>query len=232
MTSRRDLLIGGLCVAAGAAAYAMIPRKRLSLMSNLRLQDVAQNGFGGWVGRDVTDLVAPVDDSSLLSRLYDQTLQRIYANPGALCEVMVLLVHGNTQTNELQLHRPEVCYPAFGYEIVSSQAAALPLTGAAALPVRQLVAQGAGRREDVVYWTRLGEYLPTSVTDQRLDRLKIGFQGYVADGLLARFSAQSVESDQATPVLRAFITDFLRATAAGQRRALIGSRLATAMAST
>jgi EpsI family protein len=200
-------------------------------MSGLRLQDVAQNSFGGWQGRDVTDLVAPAVEGSLTSRLYNQTLERIYGNAALGLELMVLLAHGDTQTNELQLHRPEVCYPAFGFEIVSSLVSSLPL-GAAALPVRQLVARGAGRTEVVVYWTRLGEYLPTSGNEQRLDRFETGLHGYVADGLLARFSIQNLEPNQAFPIVKGFMSEFLKAAAPAGRRALIGTRLAQAMAAT
>jgi EpsI family protein len=144
--------------------------------------------------------------------------------------VMMLLAHGDTQTNELQLHRPEVCYPAFGFEIVRSTPTRVPLAGSAALPARQLVAVAAARRENIVYWTRLGEFLPTSEAEQRFDRVKTALHGLIADGLLARFSIIDGDSDAALVASSRFITGFLAAVRPDARPALVGTTLAAEMA--
>jgi EpsI family protein len=140
-----------------------------------------------------------------------------------------LLAHGDSQTDQLQLHRPEVCYPAVGYTIVSSAEAGIPLPGGVTLPVRRLVANSPDRREHIVYWTRLGEFFPVSDSQQRRDQLKTALGGYIADGLLARFSVAGSDAPSAFSVLQAFIPAMILATPAGDRPALIGTRFAQAM---
>jgi EpsI family protein len=226
--SRRDLLLAAACVATAGAAAALTPRRRVSLMGASHLEAIAPIRVGRWSGRDVTDLVAPKTEDSLESRLYNQTLERIYED-GSGAQIMVLLAHGDTPNNELQLHRPETCYPAFGFQILSAAVRPLPLAPRAPLPVRELVASAPGRQENIVYWTRLGEYLPTSEGQQRADRVKIALHGEIADGLLARFSLVSTETDPSFAMLREFIAAFVTGVARPRRPALVGTSLSSAM---
>jgi EpsI family protein len=227
--SRRDLLIGAACLMGAASAYAVTPRRRVSLLQTGDLASVVPASFGAWTGREVTDLVAPKTPGGLIDRLYNQTLERLYVDSVTGQEVMMLLAHGDTQTNELQLHRPEVCYPAFGFEIVRSAPTVITLAGGADLPARQLVAVAASRRENIVYWTRLGEFLPTSEAEQRLDRARTALKGLIADGLLARFSIIGGDSDAALAAAGGFIAGFLGAVRPDARAALIGGNLAARM---
>ena len=227
--TRRDFLIAAACVASSGAAVALTPRRRISLMAQARLEAVAPMRFGRWSGRDVSDLVAPKTPDSLESRLYSQTLERTYQDAVSGAEIMALVAHGDTQSNELQLHRPETCYPAFGFQIASTAARALPLAPHASLPVRELVATAPGRQENIIYWTRLGDELPVTESEQRLDRVRIALRGDIADGLLARFSLVSEESDLAFLQLQGFIAEFLAAVAPRQRPALIGTALSAAL---
>jgi EpsI family protein len=230
MIDRRDFLISGVCVGGAVAGVGLVPRRRVSLMPNLRLEDVTPVAFGPWTSRDVTDLVAPTIEGSLASRLYNQTSERIFQNSVDGTEVMVLMAHGDTQSAALQLHRPEVCYPAFGFEIVGKRRFELPLATEAQLPATGLIATAPDRRENIVYWTRLGQFLPTTESEQRLDRIKTALGGYIADGLLARFSVVSEDSDRAFAAASDFVVEYVRAVAPRLRAALVGSRLAGLMA--
>jgi EpsI family protein len=230
MASRRDILLGAACVAGSGLAFAMEPRRYVSLMPRTSLEQITPAAFSTWTSRDVTTLVAPKIQGSLESRLYDQQLQRIYTDAASGAELMMLLAHGDTQSNELQLHRPEVCYPAFGFEISASRVQPLRLAAGAPLPARSLVAEAPGRRENIVYWTRLGEFLPTSEGEQRLDRVKTALRGVVSDGLLARFSMVEADTGSAMQSIEAFIVAFLEAVATPQRAAFVGTSLAQAMA--
>jgi len=226
---RRDFLISGACVGAAAAGAALVPHRHLSLMPDLRLEDVVPTAFGAWTSHDVTDLVAPKVPGSLSSRLYDQTLERIYQSSEDGTEVMMLLAHGDTQSSTLQLHRPEVCYPAFGFEITGHRRLLVPLAPGVPLPATALIADAPGRRENIVYWTRLGGFLPTTEMEQRLDRIKAAVAGYVADGLLARFSIVSSESEQALGAASNFVVNFIRAVPARLRAPLVGPQVAGAL---
>lgn len=227
MIARRDLLIGSACTAAAAAAYALKPRRSVSLVGEASLEEIVPRTLGRWTSDDVSDLVAPKVEGSLASKLYNQTVGRVYRQDSN--EIMMLLAYGKTNNDELQLHRPESCYPAFGFALSMSQAANIELQPGVTIPARRLVADAPGRRENIVYWSRLGEYLPVDAGEQRRDRLRAAMQGYVADGLLARFSAVGTDTAPALAMVERFVIDLVRATPAGRRAALVGSDRARAL---
>jgi EpsI family protein len=230
MINRRDMLVGALCLGSAGAALALEPRRRLSLLGEAKMADVLPTTVAGWSSQDVSDLVAPKEEGSLASRLYGQTVGRLYRQDGTGAEIMMLAAYGATQSNDLMLHRPESCYPAVGYRIVSSEATRVPLAQAAAIPARRLVAEAPDRREAIVYWARLGEHLPVDGRSQRLDRVKTALRGYVTDGLLMRFSGLEQDPAVAFARIEAFIPAFVRATPPAGRPALVGTQLASAIA--
>ena len=117
MISRRELFLAGACAIGAGAAYALVPRRHVSLLGAASVASIVPRMIPGWTSRDVTDLVAPKIENSLAARLYGETVGRVYQNPTTGAEIMMLLAHGDTQSDDLQLHRPEVCYPAFGFAI-------------------------------------------------------------------------------------------------------------------
>jgi EpsI family protein len=229
VTTRRDLLVGALCLGGAGTAYGLEPRKHVSILGQRTLASVVPASFGPYRSREVSDLVAPREDS-LASRLYGQTVGRIYTSAAGGPEVMMLMAHGDTQNDDLQLHRPEVCYPFFGYEIIDNHVLEIPLTREATLPCRRLVAQAPDRRETIVYWSRLGEFLPLDRRQQQLDRIQTAMKGQIADGLLSRFSVADVEPTEALAAMVAFIPALIRAVPANGRSVLLGDRLAASLA--
>ena len=130
---------------------------------------------------------------------------RIYTDKANGDELMMLLAYGDTQSDDLQLHRPEVCYPAFGYAITQSASVVVPLVGGGAIPSRKLMAEGPDRREAILYWSRLGDYFPTTRREQHLDRTRTSLKGIIADGVLARFSVANGAPENAFPILDRFV---------------------------
>lgn len=228
LSNRRNLLIAAACVGALGAAEFLTPRQRLSLLGKRKLEEVLPRDLPGWTSHDVSDLVAPREEGSLASRIYGQTVGRTYKHTETGFETMMLAAYGETQSRDLQLHRPESCYPAVGFTITQSQLNKTPLGGSAALPTRRLVAEAPGRRESIVYWSRLGEYTPLGGMEQRVDVLRTAFSGYLADGLLLRVSALG-DPAQTFGKIDAFIVALLQATAPQARPALIGTQLSKAM---
>jgi EpsI family protein len=230
MIARRDLLIGAACVAGAAIAYELKPRRKVSLQGAAKLEQFVPRRVGNWVSRDVSDLVAPTTPDSLMAKLYGETVGRVYTHDTTHAEIMMLLAHGDTQSNDLQLHRPEVCYPAFGYAISGSQPIQLRLAGGVNLPARRLVASAPERQENIIYWSRLGEHFPVNGEQQRLDRLSTAMHGFVADGLLARFSTLGADPELAFNTTAGFISDLVRAVPSDKRVSLIGTPRASEMA--
>jgi EpsI family protein len=224
VTSRREFILGAACVLSAGAALALKPRRKVSLLPpGKKLSEILPQKFGHWASRDVSDLYAPETPDSLLARLYGETVGRIYSHQETGVAIMMLMAHGDSQSNELQLHRPEVCYPAFGFALVESQPVELAIAKGVGLPGRRLIAQSSQQEEAVIYWTRLGEFFPTGVTEQRLERLDTAMHRYIPDGLLARFSIAGPDTASAFGVLRQFISDLVMQVAEGQRAVLIGT---------
>lgn len=227
MISRRDVLIGGSCLVAAGAAYALEPRGRLSLLKGVKLADIVPINIGEWSAESSDSLVEP-SEGSLTATLYSEVVGRIYHHPTG-AGVMMLAAYGDTQSDLLQLHRPESCYPAVGFKLVSTKVATLPVAKGVTVPTREVVVTAPGRQESIVYWTRIGEYLPVTGGEQRDARLRTAMAGYVPDGILMRFSAVGENSEEIFKMLDGFIPHVIQAVPRQYRKALIGTALATAM---
>ena len=229
MIGRRDLIIAAACLGAAGAAYQLKPRRHVSLLGSFKMADIVPVQVGAWNSRDVSDLVAPRQEGSLMAQLYGEVVERVYQHAQTGAEIMMLLAYGDSETNDLQLHRPETCYPAFGFQLSANKSARLPLAGGGGLPARRLVADAPGRRECIVYWSRLGEFLPIDNDEQRVDRLRTAFSGYIADGVLARFSILSSDTSAGLATVESFFPALVASVAPAHRSALIGTRLANGM---
>lgn len=225
MIRRRDTILAGLGLAALGLAEALRPRNKLTLLKAGGTIDAAlPREFGDWVSHEA-DLVSPAQAGRLAQSLYSETVGRAYSNDRTGDAVFVLAAYGDTQSDLLQLHRPESCYPAVGFTVTLSQPTTISLAGSA-LPGRRVIATMEERTENIIYWTRLGERLPQSAGDQRDARLLNAIDGVVADGILMRFSAMGEAPAQAFALIQSFIPQLLRATPKDLRPALVGTDLA------
>jgi len=218
--NRRALIAGALCVGGAALAQQLKPHRFVSLLQSAKLDDLVPRRFGSWTSEDVGDPLALNGPGTLSSKLYNQLVTRAYSDRGER-QILMLLAHGENQSDELQLHRPEVCYPAFGYELLQNQPTQLALGGPVRLPARELLAKSPVDQERVVYWTRLGEHFPTSSGEQRRARFDNTMAGIVPDGVLCRFSI--ADTPKASDGLKQFLQELLGATGAQGRRVLIGT---------
>lgn len=221
--ARRDMLFGAACIAALGCAEALRPRTPLVLMKDMPLSDLVPPDLGDWTVGDSGDIVVPKVPGSLADRLYTDTLTRRYYNVETRQQIMLLIAYGKAQSDILQLHRPESCYPAVGLPIQNRIEHDIALPGAAAIPAVALTASAGSRTEDILYWTRLGEYLPRSAADQRSDRLKTAMSGIIGDGVLVRASILRWGDTPAYDVLDGFLADLVEAMPADARAGLIGS---------
>lgn len=228
MINRRDLIVGGTCLAAAAGAEAMRPKTRISLMpGDVKLADAVPKAFGAWSEAEGGGIVTPQTENSLAAKLYNQELGRIYSRPDGAA-VMLLIAYGNTQSDTLQLHRPEVCYPAFGFAVTENRPTEFAV-GSVRLPGRNLVAQQSGREERISYWSRIGEYLPVDNTQQREMRFRTALAGIIPDGVLVRVSNTLPGDANPFALNAAFVSDFLAAVSPAIRPALITSERARAL---
>ncbi|MGD9812247.1 MAG: exosortase C-terminal domain/associated protein EpsI, partial [Sphingobium sp.] len=169
---RRSLLIGASCIAAVGVAELLRPRTVAALKGKHKLADIIPRRFVGWTSTDSSDIVIPKVPDSLADRLYSDMVGRIYSpvdDDKVQPKIMLLAAYGAAQTDMLQLHRPESCYPAIGFTITHRRLVNIPLSRKVMLPAVELTAVSGDRVEDIVYWTRLGEYRPQTSGAQRRD---------------------------------------------------------------
>lgn len=222
MAARRDVLFGISCVAAVGAAEYLRPRERLLLMRG-ELDSVVPVRFGDWVSTYDGSLVLPVAEGSLASRLYGDMITRSYRNQNSGEQVMLLVAYGESQSDYLQLHRPESCYPAVGLPIVARREFDLDGPRGVRVPAVELTAQNPGRTEDIVYWARIGNSLPQNAAEQRQVKLRLAIEGYVPDGILVRASALRTGPEASYAMLCKFLNAMLATIPAERRPGFIGA---------
>lgn len=230
MIGRRKFLMGAGCLTAGGLAYALKPRRRVSLLGSGKMEDIVPTAFPGFSAEEAQNLVKPELDG-LAASLYNEVVQRIYRAESEPSDVMLLIAYGGIQSDLLQLHRPEVCYPALGFTVLSKVDATTRLPGGTELPVVRMVAKAGDRVENIVYWTRLGEALPRDNKEQRSILLKNAMEGFIPDGVLVRQSVVNPDSEAAFKLLDQFIPKMVSAVRADSRKALVGTMRAGAMQS-
>lgn len=233
MIDRRDFILMGGCAAALGTAHWLRPRDKVDLVADRSIDTLLPRSFGRWRSTEGGDIVVPQSEGSLADRLYSTIVARNYTTPDSAPPVMLLVAHGGLQSDLLQLHRPEACYPAVGFAIASRQEGSLPLEGAGAtIPVVNLTAKAGNVVEDIIYWTRMGEYLPRSAGEQRRDRLAAAMQGYIGDGVLVRASLRRTDDGDQHARVGNFLAELMQAVAPEGRNAFVGTALATEIART
>lgn len=229
MIHRRDILLGGVCASGALLAQALRPRRSTNLLARQKMEGVVPVRFPGWSAAPSEGLVKPKIEG-LAASLYNEIVQRTYIGEAIDAEIMLLVAYGGTQSDVLQLHRPEVCYPALGFAIESKSVTQIALPGGGVLPAVRVVAVAGERRENILYWTRLGEDLPTSGAEQRKYLLQDAMAGFIPDGVLVRTSLVHANSGAAFNILSGFVPALLAAVPGPGRPSLVGTRLAAAIA--
>lgn len=226
--NRRDMIIAGAAFTAAGLSYGLKPRRTVSLLGKAKMEAIVPTSLPHWPASGSQGLVKPKAEG-LAASLYNEIVQRTYRNDETGGEIMVLIAHGAVQSDVLQLHRPEVCYPAVGFRIAAKSSMRLPLPGGQELPVVKLVAVAGDRVENIMYWTRVGEEFPTKGSEQRTILLKSAMAGYIPDGVLVRCSTVDDDSERAFRTLTAFIPQMLLAINPSNRPALIATRASQGM---
>ena len=201
---RRKLLLGLLLCSATAAAAWRKPSKLVDKLGTRKLEDIVPKKIGSWNFAASSGVVVPPNDP-LVNALYSQVLTRVYSD-GENPSIMLLMAQSGTQTGFLQVHRPDFCYRASGYQI--SPVAPHPIQlGSGVIPASMMDATTGGTPEHVVFWTRIGDRIPGSWTAQKIAVAAQNLEGIVPDAILVRVSTVSNDAQSA----RQAIDDFVRA---------------------
>ncbi len=218
----KNLLIGLVMVAAAIFALTFEPTmQRNNQGPKVELESMIPKQFGEWHLEEVAiPMIASPEQEELLKKIYSQILTRTYINNLGQ-RIMLSVVYGDGMDRQMDVHRPEVCYPAQGFS-VSQYSDQVVSTLFGSLSVRRMVATNGPRVEPISYWIKIGDRTVSNTFERKLQKLKRVFIGGVESGMLARVS--SIEKDQvlAYKEQEAFIIAMLQAMPAEQRKQLIG----------
>jgi EpsI family protein len=215
---RRKVLLGLLFGSAAAVAAWRLPRKSLDYLGQQKLEELVPKTIGPWKFVAASGLVVPPEDQ--LSRtLYSQLLTRVYSNGDGL-SVMLLVAQSAGQTGILQVHRPETCYPASGYQISPVTEHRVQL-GDTNLTTNALTATNEGTTENIIYWTRVGDRIPTTWKEQKLDVAEENLRGIIPDAVLVRVSTVSGDEAGARATLDQFTRMLIGSLPVSRRAVLI-----------
>jgi EpsI family protein len=218
MLTRRKFALGIAFAGAAGVAAARQPSIRVDYLGKNKLEQVLPERIGRWSFVSNSGLVIPPEDQ--LSRaLYSQLLTRVYAaEDGAT--MMVLVAQSGSQTGILQIHRPEICYNAGGYALSDLEPHVVKLPSGP-IPTMSMAATNGARTEQLVYWTRVGNHMPTTWRQQRLAVAMDNLKGRIPDAVMVRVSTISNNRSPALGAIDEFIGAMLNPMAPAVRRVFI-----------
>lgn len=223
-----SVVLGLAMAGTSALTGALTPKPRvLQPHEQFSLEQMIPQRFGDWrIDPSVVPLAPDPEQQSMLEKIYDQTLSRTYINSQGQ-RVMLSIAYGGDQSKALQLHLPEVCYVAQGFQMQKDAEDSLT-TRFGELPVKRLVARLHERNEPITYWITIGEHASRAGIQQKLHRLAYGLSGEIPDGMLVRVSTIQSNETQAYGVQDRFVAEMLGVMAPRDRSRLLGSGLAGA----
>jgi EpsI family protein len=196
---------------AAAAAEAMTPRTLMAQSAaSLDLETLIPKSFGQWKPVPGVRVIEPPGSDYLAHEIYSQEIARGFVDEEGHV-VMMLVAYGVSQSDRLQLHRPEICYAANGFRVSRPFGATLSyLPGRLPIRLTRMIAQREGRLEPVTYWMRIGNDIATGVVERQILKVKYGLRGLIPDGALIRISTVGIPEDAAFALQDRFIRDLLK----------------------
>jgi len=220
---RMNLLLGALLVAAAVLSHTVAPSVKMSdQRPAFSLETAIPHSFGEWrVDTSIVPLQVDPETQSRLNRIYNQTLARTYINHSGE-RVMLSIAYGGDQSDNMSVHKPEVCYAAQGFRVDQDQYGELA-TPYGQLPVKRLLAVTGNRSEPITYWITVGNKISKVGLQQRLEQLRYGLTGTVADAMLFRVSSIDTDLPHSYQLQANFVNTLLANMTPAERSRLIGA---------
>src|SRR5574343_204919 len=166
--------------------------------------------FGNWevLDRPSVVLVNP-QQQEVLDRIYTQIVNRTYRHVGTGQMIMLSIAYGSDQTKREQIHRPEICYPAQGFQINESEKSEI-LFGSTTIRATRLIAHQGQRTEPITYWIRIGSQIVRGSLEQKYTIVEQGLKGIIPDGVLFRVSSVNADFRNEFILHEEFIKELLK----------------------
>ncbi|QHE75930.1 exosortase-associated protein EpsI, B-type [Hydrogenophaga sp. PBL-H3] len=218
----KHLLLMALMVASAALAAAIRPTASLAdERPTIDLAAMVPSRFGDWREQlNVAVQIVDPEQQATIDEIYTQTLTRNYIHADGY-RVMLSIAYGKNQSDNLQLHKPEVCYPAQGFKLEKLERVPLNLLDQSISATRMQTHLGQ-RFEPVTYWTVVGDHITTGGIDKKLTEMRYGLRGRVPDGMLVRVSSIDRDPARAHRIQSEFAAAMVAAIAAEHRPRFAG----------
>lgn len=220
--SKRSSVAVILMLCAALSAYVLKPTVRVADSSPaIDLARMVPVQFAEWT-EDIGQvlLIANPQQVELLNKLYNQTLSRTYIDRQGY-RIMLSIAYGGDQSDALQLHKPEVCYPAQGFELENQSNASIQFEGKS-IPVVRIDVRQADRLEKVTYWTTVGDQIVLGKVQKKLVEMSYGLNGKIPDGILFRVSSLDSNRERAYARQEEFVRALMGSVTPATRTRLIG----------
>lgn len=217
------LLVGLTMLVAAGLALALAPHLKVADQGpQINLEAMVPEQFGEWKLEEMAgSLMVNPEVKAQLDKIYDQMLMRTYVN-GKGDRIMLSIAYRGAQSHSTQVHLPEVCYPAQGFQMGRASKGFIDASGAR-LPVMKLVATQGPRIEPITYWVMMGDSAVRGKLEQSVARLKLGLTGKIPYGIVIRVSTISANESQSFRTEEQFVRDMLGAVPTRNRQILAGA---------
>lgn len=218
----RNIILLVLMLASAGLAVAIRPTQKIADHGpKVVLETMIPHAFGEWQEekQSGTQIVDP-QTKEMLDKIYSQTLSRTYVN-GSGYRVMLSIAYGNDQSDSMQVHKPEVCYPAQGFTLQNKELGTLDI-GNGQIPVTRILTTLGQRREPVTYWITVGNRVTQTGLQKKIIEMSYGLNGQIPDGMLFRVSSIDIESNSAFKLQGDFVKSLLSSVDSNIRDRLTG----------
>ncbi len=214
LISFKHLLVGLFMFAAAGMAVALKPTAKLAdSTAQFQLETLVPKRFGDWkIDETIAPLLVTPELQKVIDETYSQTLTRTYVNSAGK-RIMLSVAYGGAHGEGMQTHKPEICYPAQGFQVVKDTQPAILSTQFGELPIKRLVAAQGPRNEPITYWVVVGDQQTQFGLRMKLAQMRYTLTGVIPDGMLVRVS--SIDGDEAGAYENQ--TGFIRAMLAAMR---------------
>jgi len=216
--SRREVVTGLSMMCAAGVALARKPDIPINYLGSHKLEDIVPTQIGPWKFVTTSGLIiAPEDQLQLV--VYSQLLTRLYYD--GTTPIYLLIAYSADQTGFLQVHRPEFCYTAAGFQLSKRMPHTIRLNSGNDITTNSLLAVREDSTEKLIYWTRIGNHIPLSWAQQKMTVARDNLQRLIPDAALIRVSTVGTDEASATAAMDRFVQEMLSSVSPWMKRVFI-----------